>query len=188
MGLGGEKVLINNLLQCGIDGPSVVAMMQALDVSNGEEHISSVRVGNQDVVLKAGETKIVSCNLTSSVTVHDSIPVLFEPETDELLPQKIQIAQAIVRLKKGVNKRVRIAVTNEGTSDIRLTRKLNLGTIEPVTFIAPIDVTPVTEAVLPLPTAHQKQEEPKNTEVAGSSPGDNGTSKAYFNFGLGYQY
>ena len=26
------------------------------------------------------------------------------------------------------------------------------------------------------------------TEVAGSSPGDNGTSKTYFNFGMGYQY
>ena len=26
------------------------------------------------------------------------------------------------------------------------------------------------------------------TEAAGSSPGDDGTSKTYFNFGLGYQY
>ena len=84
--------IMDKLTSKGIDGTAVINMIDAIKSDDEtDNYISWVKIGAKDVVLKPGETRMLSCNLTNSITVNEDAVVLFESQDEELSPSAILV-------------------------------------------------------------------------------------------------
>ena len=121
-----------------IDDQTVSGFIASLQAS-ASERLSSVNVLKKGIVVKAGSIQTLSCKIESLV-VDERTPVVFEPEVDELLPDGIQFHSSLLHLRKGVNTRVSVSVINNTDKDVILHGRLQIGEIQLVTSVTPVQV------------------------------------------------
>ena len=118
---------------------SAEAMLSILQ-TNTREKVSAVKLHKFDSVIRKGASISVPCRI-SNVQLDRKSPVLFEPESAELLPSGIELSSQLLSLKKGHNRRLFITVTNISNRDITISGRTKLGELYLVTSVTPVDVT-----------------------------------------------
>ena len=103
--------------------------------------ISKVKLHKFDSMIKAGASISLPCRISQVVLSRQS-PVLFEPESEELLPYGIELQTQLLSLKKGHNRRLFVTVTNNSSHDVRLPGRTKLGDLFVVSSVTPADVRP----------------------------------------------
>ena len=68
------------------------------------------------------------------------MPVIFEPCFDFSLDEELQFGTGLIYLKRGMNTRVNIAVTNVSGRNIALPHKTVIGTLQLVSSVTPVEV------------------------------------------------
>ena len=121
---------------------SVVNAFVATVQDSESESMSPVKVLKSGVTVKGGKMIKISCKINSTV-VNDRTPVVFEPETDELLPQGLEFRSALLYLKKGNNTHVSVSVVNTSERDDVLHSCLIVGDIHQVTSVTPVQAEEV---------------------------------------------
>ena len=101
--------------------------------------ISKVKLHKFDSMIKAGASISLPCRI-SQVVLNRQSPVLFEPESEELLPYGIELQTQLLSLKKGHNRRLFVTVTNNSVHDVRLPGRTKLGDLFVVSSVTPADV------------------------------------------------
>ena len=104
------------------------------------EMVSSVKLHKFDSLIRKGASISVPCRI-ANVKLERQSPVLFEPESEELLPQGLELSTELLTLKKGHNRRLCITVTNVSGNDILLPGRTRLGDLFLVTSVTPAEVT-----------------------------------------------
>ena len=128
-----------------VDAKSVEALSKVLSTADTVS-LSSVRVPKEGCVIKAGSVETIACKV-NSIAVEKRTPVIFEPESEELLPDGIKLQPTIVHLKKGANTRVSVMITNTSARDVNLTGRLQLGEIESTASVVPVEVRKISGGV-----------------------------------------
>ena len=128
---------------------AVLNILQTKDL----EKVSAVKLHKFDSVIRKGASISVPCRI-ANVKLERQSPVLFEPESEELLPHGLELALQLLTLKRGHNRRLWITVTNVTGNDITLPGRTRLGELFLVTSVTPAEVTP---------TENQNDEEQKTT-------------------------
>ena len=104
------------------------------------EVVSSVKLHKFDSLIRKGASISVPCRI-ANVKLERQSPVLFEPESEELLPQGLELSSELLTLKKGHNRRLCVTVTNVSGNDILLPGRTRLGDLFLVTSVTPAEVT-----------------------------------------------
>ena len=105
------------------------------------EMVSSVKLHKFDSLIRKGASISVPCRI-ANVKLQRQSPVLFEPESEELLPRGLELSTQLLTLKRGHNRRLWITVTNVSGNDITLPGRTRLGELFLVTSVTPAEVTP----------------------------------------------
>ena len=152
-----EPIIGYNVISCCVQGSGVTENVNTFKETFGEltdksvnalvstlqkeeaTVLSTVRINKVGAVLKAGSTSTTSCKI-NSLTFEKSTPVLFEPESDEILPEGVSVSSSLLHLKKGRSSRIGITITNESCRDIKLPGRFSLGELIEVTSITPTEV------------------------------------------------
>ena len=114
-------------------------VMAELMENNCDGYLSSVTVGKLGATVKAGTSTNLSCSIANLVTLNKT-SVMFEPETQDLLPEGLEIQSNLSYLKTGSNRRTTVTVTNSSDKDIKIEPKLKLGDLIEVSSITPSNV------------------------------------------------
>ena len=69
--------------------------------------------------INAGALISIPCRI-SEVLLDRMSPVLFEPEISDALPAGLEVHPSLLSLKKGLNRRILITVSNQSSQDIQL--------------------------------------------------------------------
>ena len=130
---------------------TLIAMLQKTECAK----LSSVKILKTGVVVKAGSIESVTCKIQSTV-VDERIPIVFEPEISEVLPEGVEFHTSLLHLKKGNNTRITISVINRSTRDIKLNGRIEIGEINLVDSVTPVQVQQM----------ERKEENLKNVQVS----------------------
>ncbi|GAA6100332.1 uncharacterized protein LOC120720578 [Tachysurus ichikawai] len=119
-----------------------VALIQMMQNGDQAEKEGIVKVGRINIIVAAGQTTTVSCNVRTGQLAAKQ-EVLFEPEDIPQWPEGLNVARMVVSLQKGNLTKVQIPVTNSSNRDITLTPRTVLGRVQQVRAIYPADTQPV---------------------------------------------
>ena len=133
-----EKTM-REMMGSEVDESTIVALMKVLNTSQAEE-LSAVKVRKNGTLVKAGDTQVVSCKI-EPINVDKHTAVLFEPQCDELLPEGIEVAPMILKLKKGCNTKISVTVMNHSNTEKLIPGRLYIGDLKQVSSVTPVDVT-----------------------------------------------
>ena len=93
-----------------------------------------------DLTAKAGQVTVLRCKI-KTVEVDETTPVLFQPKPGWNWGQTgVRVQESVVKLKKGVNQRVRINVVNTSSQDFVFDSSEVLGTLEELDCVMPAAV------------------------------------------------
>lgn len=134
---------------------SAEVVLNILQTSDREK-VSSVKLHKFDSVIRAGASISVPCRI-ANVLLDRKSPVLFEPESEELLPYGIELSTQLLSLKKGHNRRLFVTVTNTALHDVRLPGRTKLGELFLVMSVTPAEVQLDVHASSVTPTDDQKE-------------------------------
>ena len=115
---------------------AVLNILQTKDL----EKVSSVKLHKFNSVIRKGASISVPCRI-ANVKLERQLPVLFEPESEELLPRGLELSSQLLTLKRGHNRRLCITITNVSGNDITLPGRTRLGELFLVTSVTPAEVT-----------------------------------------------
>ena len=109
--------------------------------------LSTVKTFKEGFTIKARSSTSVSCKINQCL-LERKTPVLFEPSLFYLsLDECIQANEALLMLKKGVSTRINVVVTNTSNQDVRVPGGTELGSLQLVSSITPMEVSLKEEAV-----------------------------------------
>ena len=134
--------IIRDIVGDEMDEPVVVSLIDVL-TSQESATLSAVRMRKQAVVIKAGQTQVVPCQI-DSLSIEKPMTVLFDPQY-EGLPDGLEICQSLIRLKNGINSIVSVTVVNKTAEERYLPGHCAMGELEQVTSVTPCDVRQSSE-------------------------------------------
>ena len=101
-------------------------------------NLSSVNTGRSDIWFQPNESKVVHCRI-DPVNFDKRTAVIFEPYTETNL-MMLDINPTLTKMKKGIQRKVAITITNNSASNIRLPAKSDIGSLQQVASITPVEV------------------------------------------------
>lgn len=149
--------VIEYLLKMGVDPPPIIteAVSTAFSIEskkaevflkvmrnmNGEQGISTVKASGENLIIPAGQMKMVKCS-TRAGPLAGQQGVLFEPLSQSQLPEGLRVKEGIVCLQQSSWSCFRIPVNNDTAHDIVLPSKSKVGQIQAVKamYVAPTEV------------------------------------------------
>ena len=136
---GAKVETIKAMLGEDVDEKTIAGLIDVLE-SGDDDSISSVRVPKEGLRLKSGETTNLRCKV-EPLNLERKIPVLFEPEVEDVMPFGVTVQTSIINLKKGINTTVSVSVTNTNINEVWLPGRLSIGNLQMVKSVTPADVT-----------------------------------------------
>ena len=109
------------------------------EISQDDSHLGTVRVTRRDIVVPKGGNVKISCR-ANYLHLVEKTPVLFEPLENNVLPPDLQFSESILYVKPGTSCRLAINVTNSSKRDIIVPKHTELGHIQLVKSVTPIEV------------------------------------------------
>ena len=123
----------------GLEEESMAAVVSILQDEEPAK-ISSVRLHKFAATIKAGASISVPCRI-EQVYMERKSPMLLEPEGEDSLPFGLEVNASLVTLKKGINRRIFVTVSNNTTHDIRVEGRTKLGELYRVSSATPAEVS-----------------------------------------------
>ena len=145
--------VIREIIQRGQGDTIVPLLTKAFDnekvntlvnIIQEQEKVPEVYVKGADVILPAGKIIQVSCKVKLG-NIRQKRAMMFQQSNVEL-PEGIEVADTIVMLKPGINNYFKIPIINSSKHDITLKKNRQVGILEYVVSITPLDVEHQPEA------------------------------------------
>ena len=105
-----------------------------------EIHFGTVKVPKKDCIVPKGKIISIICRANYFAT-ESKTPVLFEPIESSNLPEGLQIRENLTIVNKGKSCRVKAEVTNNSACDIIIPKYTEIGQLQLVKSVTPIEVT-----------------------------------------------
>ena len=140
----------------------VAASAISAELLRETQPLSSVKTlkKKSDLMIKAGQAGVLRCKITN-VEVEVPTPAIFQPKPGWNWNQSgIRIQESLVKLKKGVNQRIKVNVINTGDSDFTFDCAEVIGTLEEL------------ECIMPAAVQFREVDDKDVVQVSGVSPTD----------------
>ena len=103
--------------------------------------LCDVKTSKRDVTIPKKQSMKVSCRVNTG-SLEQKVPVLFEPSELEQWPAGLEVQEMLLSLKQGNNSIVHVKVFNPSYHDIVLLNWTELGRLQLVRSVYPIEVKP----------------------------------------------
>ena len=104
-----------------------------------EDKLENVKTSKRDFVIPKNKTVEVPCRANLSLN-EKWIPVIFEPHVNPDVPDELSVTEAVRNLKSGSCQLFNLQIVNSTDHDILLPGRTQLGSMQLVHSITPVDV------------------------------------------------
>ena len=101
--------------------------------------LCNIKTAKRGIKLPAGKNGTLKCYANTG-PIDSRRPVIFEPDPQQCWPDGLEVSESILSLRKGGSCHVSIPVSNTTSQDIYLPPRTNLGSLQLVSSITPLDV------------------------------------------------
>ena len=101
--------------------------------------LCNIKTAKRGIKLPAGKNGTLKCYANTG-PIDSRRPVIFEPDPQPCWPDGLEVSESILSLRKGGSCHVSIPVSNTTSQDIYLPPRTNLGSLQLVSSITPLDV------------------------------------------------
>lgn len=114
------------------------AVVNIINTDTSDDHLSTVKTEKRNVVIPAGRNMNVKCRVKVE-QLEESVPVVFEPDELQCWPQELTITEKLLTVHRG-QRRINLCVNNTSKHEVVLRGGTELGRLELVTSVTPVDV------------------------------------------------
>eukprot|EP00794_Sanderia_malayensis_P004193 gene4193-4752_t len=104
-----------------------------------DEHFGTVTITKRDCTVPKGQTIRITCR-ANYFAMDSKTPALFEPGESSNIPEGLQIRENLVVVNKGKSCRLKAEVTNNSEHDIIIPKRTEIGQLQLVKSVTPIEV------------------------------------------------
>ncbi|KAI3374125.1 hypothetical protein L3Q82_005991 [Scortum barcoo] len=129
---------------------TLVNFIQAKLTSDNDVNHSVLKVGLYDVVIPAGQVRLIRCKVPATFDTSKS-PMLLEPSENNPQLQQLDVGDSLIEVCHEKAPYVKVPIGNHTKHDITLPSRTVLGSIESVVKVVQTDeLDPVTPSVTPI--------------------------------------
>ena len=115
------------------------ALISLIRTITTEDKLGSVKTSKRDFVIPKNKTVEVPCRANLSLN-EKRTPVIFEPHVNPDMPDGLCVTEAVLNLKGGSCQLFNLQIVNSTNHDILLPGRTQLGSMQLVRSITPVDV------------------------------------------------
>ena len=104
--------------------------------------LCDVKTSKRDVTIPKKQSMKISCRVIITGPLEQKVPVLFEPSELEQWPAGLEVPEMLLSVKQGNNSIVHVKVFNPTDHDIVLRNRTEIGRLQLVRLVYPIEVKP----------------------------------------------
>ena len=104
-----------------------------------EDMLGSVKTSKRDCIIPKNKTAEIPCTANLSLNEKQT-PVIFEPHVNPDVPDGLSVTEAVLNLKGGPCQLFNLQIVNSTDRDILLPGRTQLGSMQLVCSITPVDV------------------------------------------------
>jgi len=157
-----DENIICNLFPNMVKKENASQLINAIQTRPSE--IALVSTPNKEITLAAGETLNIKCRANAGV-FEKAVPMIFEPDEQQLWPNGISINEVLVTVSAGVTSRVRIPIQNETEHTIILPKKMLIGRLTSIISVIPVPVNIVKTQVKSNKESEEDETQEPSTEA-----------------------
>ena len=139
--VSGNEQSVIKLLKAALDKDTETAQSIYNIMIKEPEEVIPVRVKGNNINIPAGRMVMVPCKANVG-NLSETRPMMYQ-QLDVVLPEHLEVSEAIVTIKSGLNNYFKVPVINTSKHDIVLLTNREIGFVEPITSIVPLDVKEV---------------------------------------------
>ena len=106
-----------------------------------QNDLCDVKTSKRDVTIPKKQSMKISCRVNTG-SLEQKVPVLFEPSELEKWPAGLEVPEMLLSLKQGHNSIIHVKVFNPTDHDIVLRNRTEIGRLQLVRSVYPIEVKP----------------------------------------------
>ena len=115
------------------------ALVSLIRTATTEDKLGNIKTSKRDFVIPKIKTVEVSCRANLSLNEKQT-PVIFEPHVNPDVPDGLSVTEAVLNLKGGSCQLFNLQIVNSTDHDILLPGRTQLGSMQLVHSITPVDV------------------------------------------------
>ena len=137
----GDKNVVMKILFPNLKSDETKLLINLISEEQSQDmHFGTVKVKKRDCTIPKGQSIHINCR-ANYFSMESKTPVLFEPIENSNLPESLQISETLIVVNRGKSCCVKVEVTNNSAHDIIIPKHTEIGQLQLVKSVTPIEVT-----------------------------------------------